>query len=45
MMTQMGCWGHLTAYTLIGSKSDEISKYLSESVILIDPTLNPDGRD
>ena len=35
----------LTAYTLIGSKSDEISKYLSESVILIDPTLNPDGRD
>ena len=35
----------LTAYTLIGSKSDEISKYLSESIILIDPTLNPDGRD
>ena len=35
----------LTAYTLISSKSDEISKYLSESIILIDPTLNPDGRD
>ena len=35
----------LTAYTLIGSKSDEIGKYLSESIILIDPTLNPDGRD
>ena len=35
----------LTAYTLIGSKSDEISKYLSDSIILIDPTLNPDGRD
>ena len=35
----------LTAYTLISSKSNEISKYLSESIILIDPTLNPDGRD
>ena len=35
----------LSAYTLISSKSDEISKYLSESIILIDPTLNPDGRD
>ena len=35
----------LTAYTLISSKSDEISKYLSDSIILIDPTLNPDGRD
>ena len=35
----------LTAYTLISSKSDDISKYLSESIILIDPTLNPDGRD
>ena len=23
----------------------EISKYLFESIILIDPTLNPDGRD
>ena len=35
----------LTAYTLISSKSDEISNYLSDSIILIDPTLNPDGRD
>ena len=35
----------LTAYTLIGSKSDEISKYLYDSIILIDPTLNHDGRD
>ena len=35
----------LTAYTLISSKSDEISNYLTDSIILIDPTLNPDGRD
>ena len=35
----------LTAYTLVSSKSEEISKYLSESIILIDPTINPDGRD
>ena len=35
----------LTAYTLVSSQSDEINKYLNESIILIDPTINPDGRD
>jgi len=35
----------LTAYTLVSSKSEEVNKYLSESIILIDPTINPDGRD
>lgn len=35
----------LTAYTLIASKSQEIQDYLDNSIILIDPTINPDGRD
>ena len=35
----------LTAYTLVSSESDEVNKYLNESVVLIDPTINPDGRD
>ncbi len=35
----------LTAYTLVSSESDEINKYLNESIVLIDPTINPDGRD
>tara|TARA_B100000575_G_scaffold201924_1_gene163649 strand:+ start:17459 stop:19972 length:2514 start_codon:yes stop_codon:yes gene_type:complete len=35
----------LTAYTLISSKSDIIKNYLENSVVLIDPTINPDGRD
>ena len=35
----------LTAYTLVSSNSDEINKYLNGSIVLIDPTINPDGRD
>ncbi len=35
----------LTAYTLIASKHPEIEKYRNHSVIFIDPTINPDGRD
>ena len=35
----------LTAYTLVSSQSEEINKYLNESIILLDPTINPDGRD
>ncbi|MEP2772671.1 MAG: M14 family zinc carboxypeptidase [Fulvivirga sp.] len=35
----------LTAYILVASESEEVRKYLSESVIFIDPTINPDGRD
>lgn len=35
----------LTAYILVASDSEDVKKYLSESVIFIDPTINPDGRD
>ncbi|MDG1398697.1 MAG: M14 family zinc carboxypeptidase [Polaribacter sp.] len=35
----------LTAYTLVASKHKEVLDYLEKSVIFIDPTINPDGRD
>ncbi|MCL6272774.1 M14 family metallopeptidase [Muricauda sp. 2012CJ35-5] len=35
----------LTAYTLVASNSAEVTKYINNGVILIDPTINPDGRD
>ena len=35
----------LTAYTLVASNSPEVKNYLENSVIFIDPTINPDGRD
>ncbi len=35
----------LTAYTFAASNSTEILKYIENSVIMIDPTINPDGRD
>ncbi|GGD42856.1 M14 family metallopeptidase [Muriicola marianensis] len=35
----------LAAYTFAASESQEIQKYLSNAVIFIDPTINPDGRD
>ncbi len=35
----------LTAYTLIASKSKKINQLTNDSVVFIDPTLNPDGRD
>ena len=35
----------LTAYTFAASQAGEIIKYLNNSVIFIDPTINPDGRD
>ena len=35
----------LTAYTLVASESNEIKKYRANSVVFIDPTINPDGRD
>jgi hypothetical protein len=35
----------LTAYTLVTSNNPEILNYLKNSVIFIDPTINPDGRD
>ena len=35
----------LTAYTLVASQHPDIVKYRNESIIFIDPTINPDGRD
>ena len=35
----------LTAYALVASNSSEVKNYLENSVIFIDPTINPDGRD
>ena len=35
----------LTAYTLIASKNEKINRLTTDSVVFIDPTLNPDGRD
>lgn len=35
----------LTAYYFAANQNDETNKFLKESVILIDPSLNPDGRD
>ncbi len=35
----------LTAYTLVASQSKKIANYLKNSIIFIDPTINPDGRD
>ncbi len=35
----------LTAYALVASNSAEVQNYLQHSVVFIDPTINPDGRD
>ncbi len=35
----------LTAYTLVASNSAEVQNYLNNSVVFIDPVINPDGRD
>ncbi|MEQ9119799.1 M14 family zinc carboxypeptidase [Fulvivirga sp.] len=35
----------LTAYTLVASQSAAVKEYLNKSIIFIDPTINPDGRD
>lgn len=35
----------LMAYYLTAGQSEEVRRYLDESVIFIDPVLNPDGRD
>jgi len=35
----------LVAYTLVASNSSEVSNYLENSVVFIDPAINPDGRD
>jgi hypothetical protein len=35
----------LSAYTFVASDNKEILRYLKNSVIFLDPTINPDGRD
>ncbi|MGI9544035.1 MAG: M14 family zinc carboxypeptidase, partial [Cyclobacteriaceae bacterium] len=35
----------LTAYWLVASQSDQVVNYQKNAVIMIDPTINPDGRD
>ena len=35
----------LTAYTLVASKNPKIDNYINNSIVFIDPTINPDGRD
>ncbi|HLF45761.1 MAG TPA: M14 family zinc carboxypeptidase [Chitinophagaceae bacterium] len=35
----------LTAYYLTASETDETKKWMSDMVILMDPVINPDGRD
>jgi hypothetical protein len=35
----------LMAYYLTASESDETTKWLNDMVILMDPVINPDGRD
>ncbi len=35
----------LSAYTFSASSNPEILKYIKNSIIMIDPTINPDGRD
>ena len=35
----------LAAYTFVASDNSEILNYLNNSVIFLDPTINPDGRD
>ena len=35
----------LTAYTFVASNHPEVLNYLKNAVIMIDPTINPDGRD
>lgn len=35
----------LAAYTLVASTNQEVLNYLNGSVVFIDPTINPDGRD
>jgi hypothetical protein len=34
-----------TAYTLVASNNPEVLNYLENGIIMIDPTINPDGRD
>ena len=35
----------LAAYTLVASENNKIKRLIENSVVFIDPTINPDGRD
>lgn len=35
----------LTAYYIVASQSEEAIKWMNEMIILMDPVINPDGRD
>ena len=35
----------LSAYTMVASNNDKIKRLIENSLIFIDPTINPDGRD
>ena len=35
----------LSAYTFVASNNPEVLNYLDNAIIMIDPTINPDGRD
>jgi Zinc carboxypeptidase len=35
----------LTAYTLIASENPVVKEYLDNTIVFLDPTINPDGRD
>ncbi len=35
----------LTAYILVASENEKVQRFRDESVIFLDPTINPDGRD
>ncbi len=35
----------LTAYYIVASQSEEAGKWMNDMVILMDPVINPDGRD
>jgi hypothetical protein len=35
----------LTAYYLAASETEEVTKWINDMVILMDPVINPDGRD
>ena len=35
----------LIAYTLVASENPKVIEYLDKSILFLDPTINPDGRD
>ncbi|UMB55122.1 zinc carboxypeptidase [Lutibacter sp. A64] len=35
----------LAAYTLVASENPTVKKYLDNTIIFLEPTINPDGRD